>query len=163
MAQQSDPDMAAAADALQNSAIKTVRRILAAALGLGLVGTGAELLLLEHFEDWRQILPVVLIACALVVLIWHAVDRSALPVRVLQGLMLIFALTGVMGLVFHYRGNVEFEKEMYPSRAGLELFREAMMGATPALAPGTMIQLALIGLAYAYRHPRLSATHQEDI
>jgi hypothetical protein len=161
MAHQSDPDDAPG-EMLRNSAIRTVRRILAAALGLGLVGTGAELLLLEHFEDWRQIVPIALIACALAVLIWHAVDRRALPVRVLQFLMLIFALSGVMGLVFHFRGNVEFERESYPSRAGLELFREAMMGATPALAPGTMIQLALIGLAYSYRHPRLSA-HEEDV
>ena len=161
MAHQSEPDVEPG-EVSRNSAIGTVRGILAAALGLGLAGTGAELLLLEHFEDWRQIVPIALIAGALVVLIWHAVDRRALPVRVLQGLMLVFALSGVMGLVFHYRGNVEFEREMYPSRAGLELFREAMMGATPALAPGTMIQLALIGLAYTYRHPRLSATSQED-
>ena len=161
MAHQSEPDVEPG-EVSRNSAIGTVRGILAAALGLGLAGTGAELLLLEHFEDWRQIVPIALIAGALVVLLWHAVDRRALPVRVLQGLMLVFALSGVMGLVFHYRGNVEFEREMYPSRAGLELFREAMMGATPALAPGTMIQLALIGLAYTYRHPRLSATSQED-
>ncbi len=161
MAHQSEPDVEPG-EVLRNSAIGTVRGILAVALGLGLAGTGAELLLLEHFEDWRQIVPIALIAGALVVLIWHAVDRRALPVRVLQGLMLVFALSGVMGLIFHYRGNVEFEREMYPSRAGLELFREAMMGATPALAPGTMIQLALIGLAYTYRHPRLSATSQED-
>jgi len=30
------------------------------------------------------------------------------------------------------------------------LFREAMMGATPALAPGAMIQIGLIGLLYAF-------------
>jgi hypothetical protein len=38
---------------------------------------------------------------------------------------------------------------------GFELFRDAMMGATPALAPGSMTQLGLLGLIYAYRHPRL--------
>ncbi len=75
--------------------------------------------------------------------------------RALQLLMVVFIAAGAIGLTMHYQGNVEFELEMYPSRSGLELFREAMMGATPALAPGTMIQLALIGLAYAYGHPRL--------
>jgi hypothetical protein len=50
---------------------------------------------------------------------------------------------------------------MYPSRSGFELFREAMMGATPALAPGSMIQIALIGLAYSYRHPRLSRGNEQ--
>jgi hypothetical protein len=39
--------------------------------------------------------------------------------------------------------------------AGWELFKEAMTGATPALAPGAMVQLGLIGLAWSYRHPAL--------
>ena len=138
------------------SALDVVRRILLATLVLGLVGTGLELLLLEHFEDWRQMIPLGLIAAALLVLVWHAVQRGPAPVQVLQVLMLVFVLAGVLGLTLHYRGNSEFEREMYPDLAGMELFRESMMGATPALAPGTMIQLALIGLAYAYRHPRLA-------
>jgi hypothetical protein len=58
-------------------------------------------------------------------------------------------------MVWHYQGNMEFELETYPSISGLALFKEAMMGATPALAPGTMIELGLIGLAYTYRHPLL--------
>jgi hypothetical protein len=53
---------------------------------------------------------------------------------------------------------MEFELEMYPSMAGFELVRESMSGATPALAPGTMLVLALIGLTYSYRHPRLHVT-----
>jgi hypothetical protein len=133
-----------------------VRRILLVTLVLGLVGTGVELLLLEHFEDWRQMIPLGLIASALVVLAWHGAQRGSAPVQVLQVLMLMFVLAGVLGLTLHYRGNAEFELEMYPDRTGMELFRESMMGATPALAPGTMIQLALIGLAYTYRHPRLT-------
>ena len=139
----------------ESTALRIVRRILLAALWLGICGTAVELLLLEHYEEWRQIIPLGLLAAALVALIWHAVNRSAAPVRLLQLLMLLFVVAGVTGLVLHYRGNAEFELEMYPSQAGWELFRKSMMGATPALAPGTMIQLALIGLAYSYRHPLL--------
>ena len=135
--------------------LRVVRGILLVALVLGLAGLGLELLLLEHFEDWRQVIPLALIGCALVVLAWHAIDRRAAPVRVLQVLMAVFVAAGAVGLTLHYQGNVEFELEMHPSRSGFELFRESIMGATPALAPGTMIQLALIGLAYAYGHPRL--------
>jgi len=145
----------------QHPALRAVRRILLAALVLGLGGTGTELLLLEHVEGWRQIAPIALIGVALVVLAWHAADRGRLPIRAMQGLMLLFALSGVMGVVFHYRGNAEFEREMYPSMAGFELFRESIMGATPALAPGAMIELALIGLAYTYRHPRLGRPGDE--
>ena len=139
----------------ESTALRTVRRILLAALWLGTIGTALELLLLEHYEEWRQMIPLGLLAAGLLALLWHAVHRSATPLRVLQVLMLMFVIAGATGLVLHYRGNAEFELEMYPSKAGWELVRESMMGATPALAPGTMIQLALIGLAYSYRHPLL--------
>ena len=139
----------------ESTVLRTVRRILLAGLWLGTVGTAVELLLLEHYEEWRQMIPLGLLAAGLLALFWHAVHRSATPLRVLQVVMLMFVIAGATGLVLHYRGNAEFELEMYPSKAGWELFRESMMGATPALAPGTMIQLALIGLAYSYRHPLL--------
>jgi hypothetical protein len=142
--------------ALSASPLRVVRRILLFTLVTGLLGVGLELLLLEHFEDAWQKVPLALIASALLVLLWHAIDRRAAPVLALQLLMVVFAAAGAIGLGLHYQGNVEFELEMYPSRSGLELFREALMGATPALAPGTMIQLALIGLAYSYKHPRLN-------
>jgi hypothetical protein len=139
----------------ESTALRTVRRILLAGLWLGISGTAVELLLLEHYEEWRQMIPLGLLAAGLLALVWHAVHRSAAPLRALQVLMLMFVIAGATGLLLHYRGNAEFELEMYPSKAGWELFRESMMGATPALAPGTMIQLALIGLAYSYRHPLL--------
>jgi hypothetical protein len=145
-----------------NGALRIVRQILLATLLLGLAGTGVELLLLEHFEEWRQIIPLGLIACALAVLAWHGLDRGPAPVRALQVVMLVFAMAGLLGLTLHYKGNVEFELEMYPDRSGLELFRKAMMGATPALAPGSMIQIALIGIAYSYRHPRLRPGQPQD-
>ena len=141
----------------ESRTLEAIRRLLLFTLILGLIGTGIELLLLEHFEEWRQLIPLGLIACSLTALIWHVLDRRAAPVRVLRGLMLLCAFGGLAGVVLHYRGNVEFELEMYPSLSGLELFRKTMTGATPALAPGSMVQIALIGLAYTYRHPRLRA------
>jgi hypothetical protein len=136
--------------------VRIIRTILLLALVSGLVGLGAELLLLEHFEEWQQKIPLALIALGLAVLLWHAVDRRGAPVRALQLLMVIFVAAGAVGMMLHYQGNVEFELELYPSMSGFELFRKSMMGATPALAPGSMIQLALVGLAYTYNHPRLN-------
>jgi hypothetical protein len=66
---------------------------------------------------------------------------------------------GLLGMWLHYDSNVEFELEMTPSIGAADLFRESMTGAIPALAPGTMIQLGLIGLLSAYRHPVL---HNND-
>ena len=71
--------------------------------------------------------------------------------------MILFVLSGLVGLILHYQGNAEFELEMYPSLNGLELFWEAIRGATPTLAPGTMIQLGLLGWVYTIRHPQLGS------
>jgi hypothetical protein len=54
----------------------------------------------------------------------------------------------------HYRANVAFQREVDPSIAGQALFLKAITAKTPpALAPGSMSQLGLIGLAYAYAYP----------
>jgi hypothetical protein len=126
-----------------------------AVLVLGLAGTGTELLLLEHFEDAWQIVPLVLIGLALLVLAAHGVLRGPGPIVALQIIMVLCVASGAIGVVLHYRGNAEFEREMYPSIAGFELFSKSMMGATPALAPGTMTLLGMLGLIYTYGHPRL--------
>ena len=47
--------------------------------------------------------------------------------------------------------------KMYPSRQGLELVWEALRGAYPSLAPGTMIMFGLLGLVACLRHPALHA------
>jgi hypothetical protein len=40
--------------------------------------------------------------------------------------------------------------------SGLALYQKAILAKSPpALAPGAMIQLGLIGLAYTFRHPAL--------
>jgi hypothetical protein len=132
-----------------------IRALLLAALLLGIVGTVTELFLLEHTEDTWQWAPIALLGLGLAVLAWFAVGPGPASLRAFRGVMVMFLVSGVLGVWLHYRGNVEFELEMYPDLSGLKLFKDAMMGATPALAPGTMIQLGMIGLAWAFRHPAL--------
>ena len=136
--------------------IAVMRRVLLGILLLGLVGTGVELLLLKHFEDNWQIAPLALIGTALIVIAWHAVSPGQASLRTFQATMLLFTVSGAVGVLQHFRGNVEWELERSPGAAGVELFRLAVMGATPTLAPGTMLQLGLIGLLYAFRHPILA-------
>lgn len=124
---------------------------------LGLAGTAAELVLLQHYEDPWQLVPLALIGLALAVLAWHGLTAGSASVRAIQVLMALFVVSGLIGVGLHHNANSEFELEMDPSLAGFRLFKEALSGATPALAPGTMMQLGLIGLVYAYRHPRLEA------
>ncbi|HVR69698.1 MAG TPA: hypothetical protein VMT87_02540 [Vicinamibacteria bacterium] len=134
---------------------RRVRRALLAIFVLGCLGTGAELLLLGHDEKPWQWTPLGLIGAGLIVLAWHALAPARAGVRAFQALMLLFAASGLVGTFLHYRGNVEFELEMHPEGTRWELFRGAVTGATPALAPGTMTLLGSIGLLYTYRHPAL--------
>src|ERR1041385_163676 len=141
--------------AAERATVVIVRRILLGILVLGLAGTEVELLLLGHYDGFWQIVPLVLIGVAVLVLAWYGVTRSRASIRALQVMMGIFLLSGGAGVLLHYRGNVEFELERMPSLSGLGLFWQAIRGATPTLAPGTMLQLGLVGLAYTYRHPSL--------
>lgn len=133
------------------------------ALVLGLLGTGAELLLLEHFEDTWQVAPLVLIGLALIALAVHGARRTPRSMVAIRIVMVLAVASGGIGVALHYQGNAEFEREMYPSIAGVELFSKSMMGATPALAPGTMSLLGLLGLIYTYRHPSLRPGSRDDV
>lgn len=133
-----------------------MRRVLLAVFLVGMVGTGADLFLLEHFEEKLQLIPLTLLGLAVIVLTWHIIHRGPGSVRVVQVLMILFVIAGFAGLVLHYRGSVEFQLEVNPDLSGLELFMKAIRAkAPPALGPGAMINLGLLGLAYAYRHPIL--------
>jgi hypothetical protein len=135
------------------SALARLRAILLGALTFGTAGMTAELLLLGHVDSPSQWLPVVLLGATVPLLAWHAAAPSRLTVRALQATMIVFVVTGGVGIGLHYDGNVEFELEMSPDARGLDLVTRTLTGATPVLAPGTMTLLGLVGLAMVYRHP----------
>ncbi|HKP15363.1 MAG TPA: hypothetical protein VJT85_04835 [Gemmatimonadaceae bacterium] len=132
-----------------------LRPFLLALVAIGAAGLEVELLLLEHFESVLQWTPLVLLGVVLVAaaLVWQRPSSST--VRFFQTVMLLCVAAGVVGVFLHYRGNVEFELERESSLSGAKLFWESIRGATPALAPGAMAQLGLLGLVYSYRHPAL--------
>jgi hypothetical protein len=136
-----------------------LRRGILLLLVAGLVGTGAELLLMGHTEGLDQLIPLLLIGLGLATLAWVGLAGSRTSLRVFQGTMLLAMLSGAVGTVLHYRGNVEFEIESMPGLKGFDLFKEAMHGATPALAPGTMVLVGALGLLYALAHPRFQNSH----
>ena len=143
--------------------LNRMRRGVLLLLIAGLVGTGGELLLMGHTEGLNQLIPLLLIGLSLVTLAWVGFAGSYASLRVFQGTMLLAMISGAVGTLLHYRGNVEFEIESMPGLQGFELFKEAMHGATPALAPGTMALIGALGLLYSLGHPRSSSTpHQTE-
>jgi hypothetical protein len=133
--------------------LASIRRRLLGALALGVMGTIGELILLRHIDMPAQWLPLAALVTAVPVLIWHASAPTTRSVRTLHVLMAVFITFGVIGVGLHYDGNVDFERELHPDEHGWEFQRKTMAGATPVLAPGSMVLLGLVGLAHAYRHP----------
>ena len=148
--------------ARESETLASIRKLLLGALALGVLGTSGELILLRHIDMPSQWIPVVVFAVSIPVLIWHAVSTSRLTVRVVQLLMVVFIATGVLGVGLHFDGNVELERELRPTEQGLEFLRKTVAGATPVLAPGSMVLLGLVGLAHAYRHPCVAVTNGQE-
>lgn len=133
--------------------LSRLRAVLLGIVALGAVGLLIELSLLDHRDSVTQWIPFFVLAAVLVATatVWRKPSRKT--VRLFQGAMVTAFLTGLLGVILHYRGNVEFETERDATLHGRQLVWEALHGATPALAPGALVQLALVGLAFAYRHP----------
>jgi hypothetical protein len=150
-------------DFREPAVLRTVRALLLAILAVGMLGTALDLVLLEHYEDAWQMPPLVMIALGLAALAWTALGGRASAVLGLRIVMILFVATGALGLVVHFTGNREFQLEMDPTLSGWALFSKVIHAkAPPALAPGVMIQLGLIGLLYTYRHPGLDRAPRLD-
>jgi hypothetical protein len=135
--------------------VEDLRRFVLASLIFGICGVLAELILLGPYEDWRQWLPLVLLGGGLPVALRVLVRPGRRSVGLLRALAVLWAPTGLLGVYFHYTGNLEFERERDASVAGFHLITESLTGAFPALAPGTMVLLGLLGLAVTTGHPAL--------
>ena len=135
------------------------RRILLAILVLGVLGIMAELMLLNHIEDLSQLIPLGLGGLTLLMSGAIAIKPTTAGIRLFQLVMILLIVSGAVGIYLHYGATTEFQLEMDPTLTGFALFKKAIVAkAPPALAPGAMIQLGLIGLAYTFRHPLLGRT-----
>lgn len=134
-----------------------LRAFLLVLLTFGLIATGCDLILLGHYESANQFVPLFLIAATLMIILWQAAAPSVASVRSLQVAMGFFLVAGALGVVLHYRGNMAMQLDMDPGQPAWELFWKVVRAkAPPALAPGAMAQLGLLGLIYCYRHPLLA-------
>jgi len=123
---------------------------------IGTAGTATELMLLEHVEEVQQWVPLAFLVAGFLAGVWVAVAPNRPAVLTLRALAFLYLPVAVAGIYFHLQSNVEFELELRPSIAGMDLVMESLKGAMPALAPGAMAQLGLLGLLVCFRHPALS-------
>lgn len=131
-----------------------IRRLILALLTFGLAALAGELAAIGHYEDAWQLIPLGLIAATLAVIAWHWASGGPQGLTALQVLLVLIIASGALGIFLHYRANLEFQLEMNPALHGWTLFARVLHAiAPPALAPGVMTQLGLLGLIYLYKHP----------
>ncbi|HEY6088972.1 MAG TPA: hypothetical protein VD771_04200 [Gemmatimonadaceae bacterium] len=135
-----------------------LRQLVLALVLIGIVGLEVELALLRHAESFSQWIPHVALMVGLVSTVAVYFRPNPSTIRVFQAIMLSFVIVGLLGLYFHFRGNLEFALERDPSLTGMRLVWKALRGATPALAPGALAQLGLLGLIYTLGHPVIAGS-----
>lgn len=133
----------------------SLRQLMLVLVLIGIVGLEIELALLKHAESASQWIPHIVLLIGLAGTLTVALRPSHATLRVFQALMVMFVVVGLVGTYMHYRGNVEFALERDPALSGTRLAWKSLRGATPALAPGALSQLGLLGLIYTYGHPAL--------
>lgn len=134
------------------STLARIRRLLIGLLCFGLAGTTLELWLIGHHEDVWQWIPLAVMTTSAVSAGWVAASWSRMATVTFRLMMVALMITGLVGAVLHYRANMEFQLEMDPSLSGLALMAEVLHAkAPPALAPGNMVLLALVGMVAVWR------------
>lgn len=136
--------------------VEVLRRLRFLLLGLvafGAAGLGVELVLLEHWTEPRQWIPLGLLVATLVLVPAVAWRPGRTTVRIFRTVMVLVAVSGIAGALFHVQANAALELEIDAATRGAALAWAALGGGVPSLAPGAMIQLGLLGILAVLRHP----------
>ena len=124
------------------------KQVILVAILLMTTGMLLELYLLDHYEDRYQLIPLLVIAIALVMTVVLNFRASKMIQQLFKLVLVLISLSGIYGVFLHLQANFEFEQEIHPTASTWSLFSEIISGAFPALAPLSLIVLALMGYAY---------------
>lgn len=128
-----------------------IRRVILGVLLFGMAGLLVELALLQHYEDRTQQIPLALLAIGILAVVADLGVARGWSRRVVQVAMGSFIVAGLLGVYFHFHGSREFQLEMDPQMSGLNLVWHVLRAKSPpTLSPGTMVQMGILGLGYAY-------------
>jgi hypothetical protein len=134
-----------------DASLARLRRALLWLLALSLGGTLAELLLIGHWDGWQQWVPLALLASALLVVGALLLRPTRVVATLARVCCIALAIAGLAGTWLHYDGNATFERESLPGTGGWALVSASLTGATPVLAPGALVTIALLGLLAIHR------------
>jgi hypothetical protein len=131
--------------------VVVIRRVILGVLLLGMAGLAAELALIAHYEDLTQKIPIILLVIGLTIVLIDSLVARRWTGMLVQVVMLLILAAGLLGMYFHFQGSKEFQLEMDPALRGMDLAWHVLRAKSPpTLAPGSMVQMGLLGLGYGY-------------
>jgi len=135
-----------------------LRRFLLGVAAFIFLGSIAELLLIEHYEELPQWVPFLSSGVGLLSIITVWVNPGKETIRAMQIVMVLIAISSLTGIYLHFSGNLAFTREINPSYTLAESLLPALKGSYPLLAPGILFLGGILALASVYQHPRLKKT-----
>jgi hypothetical protein len=132
-----------------------LRRLLLVLAAAACGGVVVELLLTGHTEGLVQWVPIGLSGAMLpfLALAYRAPTRRWLIA--LRIALVVLSAAGLFGIYEHVTHNWAFEQEIQPEATWDVLWIEALRGASPALAPASLVLVGIMGIGATYRHPAL--------
>lgn len=140
-----------------DSILRGLRRLLWVTYLIGAVGIGGELLLMEHTEDAWQWAPIGLVGLSVLAFLAQSFAPRRWLMRLFQAVVVLILVSAFVGMWLHFDGKAEFKLEIDPELKGWDLVWACIHGHSlpPVFAPGSMILLGLIGVAWSYKYPSL--------
>jgi hypothetical protein len=115
-----------------------------------------ELLLVKHWGDAVQLIPFVLCGIGAIAALIMLLRPRRATVLALRACMILVVCGSVFGIYEHLTNNIAFQHEIKPNAPMADVLVNAIAGANPLLAPGTLAVAAVLALAATYYHPALS-------
>lgn len=138
--------------------VRFFRTLLMGTAGALCLGTVVELILVGHTEDLWQWVPFGLCGLGAIALFVAHRWPGRTSLRMLRGVMALLALGGLLGVYQHVSHNWAFALEIRPNTPWQAVFWEALGGASPLMAPGILLLIALLAVAATWHHPLLDAS-----
>ena len=133
------------------TALIAIRRVILGVLLLGMLGLIVELSLLGHYEDVLQWIPIAVLVGGVATLLLQLARPRRWTLLLVELVMVLLIGCGVFGMYLHYSGSRQFQLEMDPSMRGTQLLWHVLRAKSPpTLSPGTLGQMGILGLGYAY-------------
>ena len=134
---------------------KPLRLFLLVVAAATFLGISLELWFADHTQEFLQLVPFATVGLGFLSVTLVAARPGPASIWLLRLVMLAVAFVSLLGVYEHLRANYDFEREIRPNAATLEVAEQSLHGVAPALAPGSLALAALLAVGATKSHPVL--------